>query len=88
MGGTVKRPQTNAHDHAPGGILFKEIKDFIHKNFVRVIFSYVHRSCNRCAHELARLCTSRDPDWSDVWTDPLPAFVNRLVTRDIAESPV
>ena len=28
---------------------------------------------------------SRDPGQSDVWIDPLPVFVNHLVTRDIAE---
>ena len=46
--------QTASFDQAPGGVIFKEIRDLISFHFIDVKFSYVPRSCNRSAHELVQ----------------------------------
>lgn len=60
----VTAVQSSSYDQAPGGILFKSIKDVVRRDFVKVVFSHVPRRCNRCAHELAQWGFSRDPGQS------------------------
>jgi len=53
--------QTASFDQAPGSIIFREIREFLSLHFVSVKFSFVPRSCNRGAHELAQAGFERDP---------------------------
>ena len=72
-------------DQAPGGVIFREIKEMLslHFNPDRIVFST--RSCNKCAHELAHFGLARDPDQPIVWLDPLPRFVQSLLDCDAAD---
>jgi len=71
-------------DQAPGGVIFREIKEMLslHFNPDRIVFST--RSSNKCAHELAHFGLARDPDQPIVWLDPLPRFVRSLLDCDAA----
>ena len=76
---------TNARDLAPGGVLFKGIRELLADQFRCDCVRNIPRSCNSVAHEIARLGMSWDPGQSVVWLDPLPKFVNILVAHDLAE---
>ena len=69
-------------------VIYREARDLINLCFSSVQFVHVPRSCNRCAHELARLSLGWDPDQPFLWLDPLPSFVIDLVVRDYAEPDV
>ena len=56
-------------------------------NFFRVDVVHVPRSSNRCAHKLARIGLNWDPDRSHVLIDPLPEFVQSLVSHDVIVPP-
>ena len=56
-------------------------------NFFRVDVVLVPRSINRCAYELAQIGLNWDPDRSHVWIDPLPEFVQSLVSHDVNVPP-
>uniref|UniRef100_A0A0E0QH38 Uncharacterized protein n=1 Tax=Oryza rufipogon TaxID=4529 RepID=A0A0E0QH38_ORYRU len=51
-------------------------------DFPNVKVSFAGHSCNRCAHDIARLSVSWDLGQMSVWADPLPEYVNVLVARD------
>ena len=53
--------------------------------FDSVQVSHIPRSCNRSAHDIARLSLGWDPDQPHVWIDPLPSFVSHILVRDSAE---
>jgi hypothetical protein len=69
-------------DQSPGGVVFKEIRHLLEFHFVSHGVFSVPRSCNRCAHELARSGLTRDPDIPIIWDDPLPSSVTSLVDDD------
>jgi hypothetical protein len=64
------------------GAIFRELRVLLALHFVVKDICYVSRSCNQCAHELARFSVGRDPGSPHVWDDPLPYFVKILVDRD------
>lgn len=78
--------QSTSFDQAPGGVIFREVRELINSHFVIREIVSIPRSCNRCAHELACYGLSRDPDNPSFWVDPLPSFVNTLVSRDLTDS--
>ncbi|WVZ50961.1 hypothetical protein U9M48_002159, partial [Paspalum notatum var. saurae] len=57
----VQGVKTSAFDQAPCGVLLKEIKELCRAHFTLVEVDYVSRSCNSCAHELAKIGLNRDP---------------------------
>ncbi|OEL13427.1 hypothetical protein BAE44_0025552, partial [Dichanthelium oligosanthes] len=67
------------------GVLFREAKFLIstHSDFVDI--SFTPCSCNRCAHDLARIGLRWDPGHPAVWTGPLPKFVKVIVRRDLTK---
>jgi len=71
--------QTASFDQAPGGVIFREIRDLISLHFIDVEFSYVPHSCNRSAHELAQSGFVWDPGHPIIWIDALPSFVKNSV---------
>ncbi|OEL23773.1 hypothetical protein BAE44_0015206, partial [Dichanthelium oligosanthes] len=72
-----------SYDQATEGVLFKELRDLIRLEFIKVEIMFSPRSCNMCAHDLAHVGLSRDPNQSVVWTDPLLEFVNVPVSREL-----
>jgi hypothetical protein len=81
----VQALQSSDYDFSAADVLIREAKFLISMNFVHVDVVHAPRSCNSCAHELARVGLSWDPDQSHVWTDPLPEFVYSWVTRASSE---
>jgi hypothetical protein len=73
---------SSALDQSPGGVVFKEIRHLLEFHFVSHGVFSVPRSCNRCAHELARSGLTWDPDIPIIWDDPLPSSVTSLVDDD------
>lgn len=59
---TVNALQSDALDLCPASVIYREARDLINLCFSSVQFVHVPRSCNRCAHELARLSLGWDPD--------------------------
>uniref|UniRef100_K3YZ44 Uncharacterized protein n=1 Tax=Setaria italica TaxID=4555 RepID=K3YZ44_SETIT len=57
---------------------------FSHTSSVSKYF-FTSRSCNKCAHELARSSLSWDSDQSCVWLNPLPEFVKLLAVHNFPE---
>lgn len=78
--------QSRSYDFSACGVLFREAKFLMSMNFIRADVVHVPRSSNRCAHELARIGLNWDPDRSHVWIDPLPEFVQELVSHDVNDS--
>jgi ribonuclease HI len=74
------------YDQAPGGAIFQEIRDALYLHFHVHGVYHIPRSCNKCAHELARSGLARDPDTSIFWNDPLAGSVISLVSRDHSDS--
>jgi ribonuclease HI len=74
-----------SRDLAPGGVLFKCIRELLHNSFRCTKVSNVPRLCNSSAHKIAKLALSWDLGHSSLWSDPLPEFVFDLVARDTAE---
>jgi ribonuclease HI len=72
-------------DPAPGGVLFRSIRELLQDRFVCNKVIAIPRSCNSSAHEIAKLALSWDPGQSNVWNDPLPDFVCTHVARDFGE---
>jgi len=70
----------------PGGPLFREARAELRASFPVAHINFRPRSCNMVAHELAHLSLSWDPGRSMVRNDPLPEFVLRRVSRDLAEA--
>jgi hypothetical protein len=85
---TVKALQSTEFDLSPASVLYKEARELIRLHFASVQVLHISRSCNSCAHDIARLNLSWDPDQPYVWLDPLPSFVYNFVVRDYAEPPV
>ena len=81
----VQALQSSDYDFSAAGVLIREAKFLISMNFVHVDVVHAPQSCNSCAHELARIGLSWDPNQSHEWTDPLPKFVYSWVTRDSSE---
>jgi hypothetical protein len=77
--------QSSSFDLAPGGVIFREARRLLELDFALRCIVFVPCTCNRCAHELARLGLARDPDAPIIWNDPLPSFVNSLVDRDFTD---
>lgn len=46
--------KTCSYDQAPGGVFFKEARDLIRENFIKVDILFTPRSCNSVAYEMAR----------------------------------
>jgi len=65
--------------------LFQELRSSASDDFISFSVTKIHRSCNSLAHELAAMGQSWDPGQYHHWIDPLPEFVTRLNTRDLAE---
>ncbi|KAF8652528.1 hypothetical protein HU200_062727 [Digitaria exilis] len=78
--------QSKSFDQAPGGVIFQEARELLNSHFVLHGVASISRSCNRCAHDLASFGITRDPDSPCIWDDPLPSFVNTLVSRDLTDS--
>ena len=72
----VKALNSTDYDQSPLGVLFREEKFLISTHFACVEVSYVPRSCNGCAHALARLGLSWDTGQSCILGRPLPKFVD------------
>uniref|UniRef100_J3LH35 RNase H type-1 domain-containing protein n=1 Tax=Oryza brachyantha TaxID=4533 RepID=J3LH35_ORYBR len=81
----VQALKTCDMDYALGGLRFREARNLINLDFLDVSIQHCKRSCNLCAHELARLGLNGDPNQLSVWVDPLPQFVRNLCARDLAE---
>uniref|UniRef100_A0A0D9WKL5 RNase H type-1 domain-containing protein n=1 Tax=Leersia perrieri TaxID=77586 RepID=A0A0D9WKL5_9ORYZ len=47
--------ESQQHDHASGGVIFRELKFLIHLEFASFDISFAPRSCNSIAHEPAQL---------------------------------
>lgn len=78
----VSALKTDEFDRSSGGIVFRELRLILSMYFVVTDIRHVHRSCNACADALAHMCLDRDPEQPNVWSVPLPEFVNILVDRD------
>jgi hypothetical protein len=72
-------------DLSVAGGLFQEIRTSAYEDFLSLSVTKIHRSCNSLAHELADMGQSCDLGQYHHWIDPLPDFVIRLNTRDLAE---
>ncbi|RLN33245.1 hypothetical protein C2845_PM03G27040 [Panicum miliaceum] len=81
----VNAVQLGSFDRAPGGVIFKEIRELLELHFVPLHFIHVPRSCNRSAYDLAHSELERDPGQPVIWYDPLPVFVSTLLGRDFAD---
>ena len=75
-------------DLSPAAVLYKEAKELMSLCFDSVQVSHIPRSCNRSAHDIARLSLGWDLDQPYIWLDPLPSFVYNFVVRDYAEPSV
>ena len=77
-----------AFDQSPAGVLLRKARQLIQLDFVNVNVEvlFTFRSCNLCAHGLARMSLSWDSDQPCVWLDPLPEFVTSLTACDYSES--
>lgn len=53
---------SSAFYQAPGGVIFRELRDTLELHFVVRSIYYVPRFCNQCAHALAQSGLDRDPD--------------------------
>ena len=84
----VKALQSDVMDWAPSGVLFREAKFIMATSFTSVEILYVLRSCNFVAHGLTRVGRRRDLGYPALWMNPLPALVNDLLMRELAESQV
>jgi hypothetical protein len=51
----------SGYEYSLARVLIEEAKLFIMLNFVNVEFLLSPKSCNACAHELARVGFTRDP---------------------------
>jgi ribonuclease HI len=76
---------SGSFDQAPSGAIFQELRLVLELHFVVKGIYHVPRSCNTCAHELARSGLDRDPGSPSMWVDPLPCFVRSLVDRHHAD---
>ena len=65
--------QPRSYDFLASGVLFREAKFLMSMNFFRVDVVHVPRSSNRYR--------------SYVWIDPLPEFVQSLVSHDVNVPP-
>ena len=74
---------SQVRDLAAGGGLFHSIQELLADNFHCNKIVNIPRSCNSSPHEIAKVALSWDPGQSYVWYDPLPEFVNNLVSRDL-----
>lgn len=81
----VKTLTSDDFDLSAASVLFREARTLIALRFELVEVMYTPRSCNSCAHELARSSLVRDPDQCFAWQDPLPVFVSVLLVCDLAE---
>lgn len=70
------------YDRAPGGCMISEIRELLFLDFHVLSIQHCNRSCNVCAHELARSSLLRDPDQPCVWHDPVPEFVTACLAHD------
>jgi ribonuclease HI len=59
---TVKALQLNERYLSPASVLYKEERVLISLCFDSIQVSHIPRSCNRSAHELARMSLGWDPD--------------------------
>jgi hypothetical protein len=80
----VSTMKKSGYELSPAGVLIEQARSFIMLNFINVEFLFSPRSCNVCAHELARIGFNGDPDQPVFWFDPLPEFVMSLVIHDCA----
>jgi hypothetical protein len=78
----IKALKSSPFDQAPNGAIFRELRLLIALHFFGKDICHVSRSCNQCAHELARFSVGRDPGSPHVWDDPLPCFVKSVVDHD------
>jgi hypothetical protein len=75
---------SNAYDDAPLGALFKEVKYQLRLSFIEFRIVYVHRSCNKPAHELAALGVAEPHGYQNVWVEDYPNVVTRAMSGDYA----
>lgn len=69
------------------GVMFRETKFLMSKNFVRADIVHVPCSCDRAAHDLAHISLNWNPDRSYIWIDPLLEFVTTLGACDVSKPP-
>jgi len=82
---SVSALKSIAFDQSPAGVLLRKARQLIQLDFVNVEVLFTFRSCNLCAHGLARMSLSWDWDQPCVWLDPLPEFVISLTACDFSE---
>lgn len=73
------------YDQSTTGMTFKQIRTLLRMDLGMIKVSFANRSCNSCAHELARKGASWDPCHMSIWADPLPDFVQCFVVCDYTE---
>jgi hypothetical protein len=75
---------SNDYDDAPLGALFREVKYNLWLNFIDYRVIYVHRSCNKPAHELAALGAAEPQSYHNVWVENYPIAVTSAMSGDYA----
>ena len=76
---------SSSMDLAIGGGLFRDLRDSLLDDFSCDSICKVSRVCNSVAHDIAKRGLSWDLGQFEVWTDPLPEFVNSLCAHEFAE---
>jgi ribonuclease HI len=75
---------TNNYDAAPLGALFREAKHRLRLSFIEHRIVYMHRSCNKPAHELAALGVAEPLEFYNVWVEDYPNVVTSAMSGDFA----
>jgi hypothetical protein len=63
--------QSSSFDLAPGGLIFREARELSDLHFTLRGIVSVSRSCNQCAHDLARSDLARDRTIQSFGISPL-----------------
>jgi hypothetical protein len=75
---------SDKYDEAPLGALFREVKYQLRLAFLEHQVIYMHRSCNKPAHELAALGAAEPQGYHNVWVENYPNAVSRAMSGDYA----
>jgi ribonuclease HI len=80
----VKALQCSEYDLAPEGVLSREMRIFIHLNFVSFKITHAGCVCNKAAHCLAAIGSNQN-EVQLIWPDYVPDIVNVVVASELAE---
>jgi hypothetical protein len=80
----VKALQCSEYDLAPEGVLSREMRIFIHLNFVSFKITHARCVCNKAAHCLAAIGSNQN-EVRLIWPDYVPDIVNVVVASELAE---